>query len=77
MSDPRALLAKVRIPQSEYCKWTYWFGKADKKAESRSGFFGGGGSSKYEEAAELYTQAANAFRLQKMGIQPSLLQLSA
>jgi hypothetical protein len=41
--------------------------KADKKAESRGGFFGGGGSSKFEEAAELYTQAANAFRLQKLG----------
>jgi alpha-soluble NSF attachment protein len=41
--------------------------KADKKAESRGGFFGGGGSSRYEEAAELYTQAANAFRLQKLG----------
>jgi alpha-soluble NSF attachment protein len=45
--------------------------KADKKAESRGGFFGGGGSAKYEEAAELYTQAANAFRLQKQGIPPS------
>ena len=41
--------------------------KADKKAESKGGFFGGGGSSRYEEAAELYTQAANAFRLQKLG----------
>jgi hypothetical protein len=42
--------------------------KADKKAESRGGFFGGSGSTRYEEAAELYTQAANAFRLQKLGI---------
>jgi tetratricopeptide (TPR) repeat protein len=41
--------------------------KAEKKAQSRGGLFGGGGSSRFEEAAELYTQAANAFRLQKLG----------
>ena len=36
--------------------------KADKKATSSSWFFGG---NKYEEAAELYTQAGNIFKLAK------------
>jgi len=64
MSDARALLAKV-LPSQIILK-----SQADKKAESKGGglgWFGGGGStSKYEEAAELYTQAATAFRLQKL-----------
>jgi alpha-soluble NSF attachment protein len=64
MADPRALLAKVNSPIPAKSSNS---AKADKKAESRGGFFGGGGSAKYEEAAELYTQAANAFRLQKLG----------
>ena len=67
MADPRALLSKVPFStdNSEIIADNSF--KADRKAESRGGFFGGGGSSKYEEAAELYTQAANAFRLQKLG----------
>ncbi|KAG0228303.1 hypothetical protein BGW42_002295 [Actinomortierella wolfii] len=36
--------------------------KADKKATSTSWFFGG---NKYEEAAELYTQAGNIYKLNK------------
>ncbi|KAM3418431.1 hypothetical protein BST61_g4419 [Cercospora zeina] len=50
--DPRALLQK-----------------ADKQAQAASGGFSlfGGKTQKLEEAAELYTQAANAFRLQKDG----------
>lgn len=36
--------------------------KADKKATSSSWFFGG---NKYEEAAELYTKAANIFKMAK------------
>ncbi|KAI5370102.1 Putative NSF attachment protein [Septoria linicola] len=50
--DPRALLQK-----------------ADKQAQSASGGFSffGGKTQKLEEAVELYTQAANAFRLQKDG----------
>ncbi|KAJ5380567.1 Tetratricopeptide-like helical [Penicillium cataractarum] len=49
--DPRALLQK-----------------ADKALSSASGGFSwfGGRSEKYENAADLYTQAANAFRVQKM-----------
>lgn len=41
--------------------------KANKKATSSGGFgwFSGGSTSKYEEAAELYQQAANQFRLAK------------
>lgn len=41
--------------------------KADKKASASGGwsFFGGGGSSKWEEAHDLYAQAGNAFRLEK------------
>lgn len=50
--DPRALLQK-----------------ADKAAQGAgSGFsFFGGRTEKYENAVELYTQAANAFRMQKQG----------
>jgi Soluble NSF attachment protein, SNAP len=61
--DPRALLAKVFLPERS-------LQKADQKAASRGGFFGGSSTSRYEEAAELYTQAANAFRLQKQGALP-------
>ncbi|KAL8734723.1 MAG: hypothetical protein Q9181_003112 [Wetmoreana brouardii] len=50
--DPRALLQK-----------------ADKAAQSAGGGFSffGGRTDKYENAADLYTQAANAFRMQKQG----------
>ncbi|KAK3698914.1 vesicular-fusion protein S17 [Vermiconidia calcicola] len=50
--DPRALLQK-----------------ADKAASSAGGGFSlfGGKTEKYENAVELYTQAANAFRMQKAG----------
>jgi len=50
--DPRALLAK-----------------ADKQASSARGGFSlfGGKQDKLEIAADLYTQAANAFRVQKLG----------
>ncbi|KAG0637680.1 soluble NSF attachment protein [Tuber brumale] len=50
--DPRSLLAK-----------------ADKQASSARGGFSlfGGKQDKLEMAADLYTQAANAFRLQKLG----------
>lgn len=43
--------------------------QADKAAQSASGGFSlfGGKTEKYEKAAELYTQAANAFRVQKQG----------
>lgn len=41
--------------------------KADKQAQSATGGFSffGGRTEKWEQAADLYTQAANAFRLQK------------
>lgn len=50
MSDPRALLQK-----------------ADKAAQGATGGFSlfGGRTEKWENAADLYTQAANAFRVQK------------
>lgn len=43
--------------------------QADKAAQgANSGFsFFGGKAEKYENAVELYTQAANAFRMQKQG----------
>jgi alpha-soluble NSF attachment protein len=43
--------------------------QADKAAQSAGGGFSlfGGKAEKYENAVELYTQAANAFRLQKAG----------
>ncbi|QKX59946.1 uncharacterized protein TRUGW13939_07088 [Talaromyces rugulosus] len=51
MGDPRALLQK-----------------ADKALQGASGGFSffGGRSEKYENAADLYVQAANAFRVQKL-----------
>jgi alpha-soluble NSF attachment protein len=66
MSDPQALLAKVQSP-SKSCPVNLHSLQAQRKETIRGGFFGGGGTSRYEEAAELYTQAANAFRLQKLG----------
>ncbi|KAB8346110.1 hypothetical protein FH972_023158 [Carpinus fangiana] len=55
--DPRALLQQ-----------------ADKAASGASGGFSffGGRTEKYERAAELYTQAANSFRLQKQGKEAGL-----
>ncbi|MCJ1464751.1 vesicular-fusion protein S17 [Pseudocyphellaria aurata] len=55
--DPRALLQK-----------------AEKAAQSAGGGFSlfGGKTEKYENAADLYTQAANAFRVQKQGKEAGL-----
>ncbi|KAI9706342.1 MAG: hypothetical protein M1836_003347 [Candelina mexicana] len=55
--DPRALLQK-----------------ADKAVQGAGGGFSffGGRQEKYENAADLYTQAANAFRIQKMGKEAGL-----
>ncbi|KAF2090354.1 vesicular-fusion protein Sec17 [Saccharata proteae CBS 121410] len=55
--DPRALLQK-----------------ADKAASSAGSGFSlfGGRTEKYENAADLYTQAANAFRMQKQGKEAGL-----
>src|SRR5204863_37229 len=39
--------------------------KADKKAASSTGWFGSA-STKFEEAGDLYQQAANAFKLEKL-----------
>ncbi|KAF2460566.1 soluble NSF attachment protein [Lineolata rhizophorae] len=57
MSDPRALLQKAE--------------KATQGAGSGFSFFGGR-TEKYENAADLYTQAANAFRMQKQGKEAGL-----
>ncbi|KAK2070887.1 hypothetical protein P8C59_005349 [Phyllachora maydis] len=46
--------------------------KAEKTLSSASGgfrFFGGGKEEKYQEAADLYIQAANAFRMQQMNVE--------
>lgn len=40
-----------------------WIEKAEKKLKAFSFF--GGGSTKYEEAAEFYVKAANLFKLAK------------
>lgn len=44
--------------------------KADKAAQGASGGFSlfGGRGEKWEAAADLYTQAANAFRMQKQSM---------
>jgi alpha-soluble NSF attachment protein len=73
--DPRALLQKVCCP---YLPMTLRFPKvlsdfllaqADKTLSTAGGGFSlfGGKTQKYEDAADLYNQAANAFRLQKSG----------
>ncbi|KAI9791876.1 MAG: vesicular-fusion protein S17 [Peltula sp. TS41687] len=48
--------------------------KADKAAQAASGGFSlfGGRQEKYENAADLYSQAANAFRMQKQGKEAGL-----
>ncbi|KAL1965577.1 hypothetical protein VTN77DRAFT_5661 [Rasamsonia byssochlamydoides] len=48
--------------------------KADKALQSASGGFSlfGGRAEKYENAADMYTQAANAFRVQKMNKEAGL-----
>merc|ERR1712187_320990 len=48
--------------------------KADKTLQSASGGFSffGGRTEKYENAADLYTQAANAFRVQKLNKEAGL-----
>lgn len=45
--------------------------QADKAAAGAGGGFSffGGKTEKYENAADLYTQAANAFRMQKQGVE--------
>ncbi|OOQ90241.1 putative vesicular-fusion protein sec17 like protein [Penicillium brasilianum] len=64
--DPRALLQKVSsLPDHVFYPASI---QADKALSSASGGFSwfGGRSEKYENAADLYTQAGNAFRVQKM-----------
>lgn len=65
-SDPRALLQKVfGMPRHPRCWLTHT--QAEKAASGASSGFSlfGGRSEKWENAVELYTQAANAFRMQK------------
>lgn len=69
--DPRALLQKVRPHQlGVYAEDTPPNAlQADKALSSAGGGFSffGGRSDKYEGAVDIYIQAANAFRMQKMG----------
>ena len=69
--DPRVLLQKVRAstPYS-YCRRLTLSIQAEKALQSASGGFSlfGGRQDKYENAADLYTQAANAFRVQKQSM---------
>jgi len=69
--DPRVLLQKVS-PATSTGASPHMLSrtqKAEKQAQAASGGFSffGGKTQKLEEAAELYTQAANAFRMQKDG----------
>lgn len=76
--DPRALLQKVRfyLPhhsnpphvQRLRCRWHAT--QADKAAAGAGGGFSlfGGRQEKWEAAADLYNQAANAFRMQKQSM---------
>jgi alpha-soluble NSF attachment protein len=66
--DPRALLQKAcdtPLPTT----YALTLLQADKAASAAGGGFSffGGRAEKYENAAELYIQAANAFRMQKQG----------
>lgn len=57
-SDTHLQMAPKSIAQS-------LFDKADKKANSSGGWFSSS-SSKYEEAGDLYQQAANSFKIEKL-----------
>jgi alpha-soluble NSF attachment protein len=48
----------------------FWFYQADKALQAASGGFSlfGGRTERYENAADLYIQAANAFRVQKLSM---------
>lgn len=52
--------------------------QADKALQGASGGFSffGGRSEKYENAADLYVQAANAFRVQRMSMSPQPLPIT-
>lgn len=69
--DPRALLQKVPnlTPPSPTISTTNNL-QADKAAAGAGGGFSffGGRQEKWEGACELYTQAANAFRMQNQSI---------
>ena len=66
--DPRALMQKVRLTPPITSRWIADLEKADKAAVGAGTGFSlfGGRTEKWENAADLYTQTANAFRLQKM-----------
>jgi hypothetical protein len=70
--DPRALLQKVGFYPSTPLpdELSLTTSKADKAASGAGGGFSlfGGRQEKWENAADLYTQAANAFRMQKQSI---------
>lgn len=76
--DPRALLQKVQPHHSapacsDTCLLTSNT-QADKAAAGATGGFSffGGKTEKWESAADLYTQAANAFRMQKQSKEAGL-----
>lgn len=68
--DPRSLIQKVSLAYNGLGNLAADAGaQAEKTLSSASGgfrFFGGGKEEKYQEAADLYIQAANAFRMQQM-----------
>ena len=69
--DPRALLQKVRTARSRDVNHVIdFYSQADKAGQGAgSGFsFFGGRTEKWETAADLYSQAANAFRMQRQGM---------
>ncbi|KAI9804625.1 MAG: vesicular-fusion protein S17 [Piccolia ochrophora] len=68
--DPRALLQKVSLSTNLFTP-TY---NDDKAVQGAGGGFSlfGGRQEKWENAADLYTQAANAFRMQKQGKEAGL-----
>jgi hypothetical protein len=77
--DPRALIQKVsplhphyRVEAVSSPRALTHELQADKALSGAGGGLGffGGRTEKYESAADLYTQAANAFRVQKQGDSP-------
>lgn len=66
LNQPRYLLSDYTLPSmAPKSPAQSLLEKADKKANSSTGWFGSS-STKFEEAGDLYQQAANSFKIDKM-----------
>jgi hypothetical protein len=63
-AEPQPSLDLIHLPMPSKSPAQTLLEKADKKASSSSGWFSS--STKFEEAGDLYQQAANSFKLEKL-----------